>query len=643
MKKISTVLRHLSFDDLSEWAGATILNRGKRYVKQVDQLSHTSGNRLVAWVNGSERYTTSVRIDQERDLEFLCTCPYQRGPCKHAVAVILTAAQHVKSNETIPVLDPADALSLALSAATDEGEDWLEDEEPGYPSARLRSKEQAAAGKILGGKSPAELLDLLGNLSRRFPEVTQCILETEQLASGQVDELVATLHQEIDNLTAEPVWYDHWRDTGNLPDFSHLDGQLQALAACGHADAVLELGEELWTKGHAQVEQSHDEGETAMAIAACLETVMAALPQSTLSPAEQLLWVIDRMLEDEYCLLDAGAKLLQRRIYKQAHWQEVAGSLEAYLQALPQPGTATFSTAYRRERLLHELLDAYRHAGWQDRIIPCLETEADACRCYIRLVDMLLEAGERDKARHWCKHGYAQTIETAPGIASSLQERLRELAQTGQHDDLAAAYRAQDFFDSPSSKSYRELHKAAENAKCWPPVRIAILDYLETGRLLALVAQTGGNTGWPLPLPEVAPPASKKRRDYRKFPDLDTLIDIAILEQRLDDTVALHQRLRKNCWHSAATDKAVADAVAGSHPEVALKIWRGIVDALIKQVKPKAYAAAAVYLRRIEKVYRRSNRVADWQALLINLRKTHKAKRRLMGELDNLSGRKLVE
>lgn len=643
MKEINTVLRHLSFDDLGEWAGDTILNRGKRYVKQVDQLSRTSGNRLVAWVNGSERYTTSVRIDQERELEFFCTCPYQRGPCKHAVAVILTAAERVKTNAAIPLLDPTDDLSLALTAATDEREDRLEDNEPGYPSVKLRIKEQTEAEKILDGKSPAELLDLLGDLSRRFPEVTQCILETEHLACGQVDKLVRTLHQEIDDLTAEPVWYDHWRDTGSLPDFSHLEGQLQALAARGHADAVLELGEELWTKGHAQVEQSHDEGETAMAIAACLETVIAALPQSSLSPAEQLLWVIDRMLEDEYCLLDAGAKLLQQRIYKQAHWREVAGSLEADLQILPKPRNTTFSTAYRRDVLLHQLLDAYGYAGWQDRIIPCLEAEVDACRCYIRLVDTLLEAGERDKARDWCMHGYARTIENAPGIASALQERLRELAQTGQHDELAAAYRAQDFFESPSSKSYRELREAAEKAKCWPLVRTAILEYLETGRHLALVAQTGGNTGWPLPMPEVAPPASRKPRGYQQFPDLNTLIDIAILEKRLDDTVALHQRLRKTRRRNAETDKAVADAVAGSHPEVALKIWRGIVDALIRQVKPKAYASAAVYLRRMEKVYRRNNRVADWQALLIDLRKTHKAKRRLMGELDNLSGRKLVE
>ena len=35
MKPINAVLRKLNFDDLQDWAGETILNRGKGYVKRV--------------------------------------------------------------------------------------------------------------------------------------------------------------------------------------------------------------------------------------------------------------------------------------------------------------------------------------------------------------------------------------------------------------------------------------------------------------------------------------------------------------------------------------------------------------------------------------------------------------------------------
>ena len=83
--------------------------------------------------------------------------------------------------------------------------------------------------------------------------------------------------------------------------------------------------------------------------------------------------------------------------------------------------------------------------------------------------------------------------------------------------------------------------------------------------------------------------------------------------------------------------------MADTHPDLALGIWQDIVDGLIGQVKPKAYVEAAVYLRFMKKVYTRNNRLEDWRALLEGLRRKHKAKRRLMGVLDTLSKKKLVD
>lgn len=60
------------------------------------------------------------------------------------------------------------------------------------------------------------------------------------------------LRSEIRNLTAEPTWYNYWRGEGNLPDYTHLEEKLRALANQGHADAVFQLGAELWTQGNVQ-------------------------------------------------------------------------------------------------------------------------------------------------------------------------------------------------------------------------------------------------------------------------------------------------------------------------------------------------------------------------------------------------------
>jgi len=642
VKSINNLLRKLTFEDLYDWAGEKIVNRGKSYVKQADQLSRAEDNTLAAWVTGSERYATSVGIDAQGDFEYYCTCPYSWGPCKHAVAVILAAVDHVKKKQPIPLLDEDNDLREALYGNSDEDNEWLDDEWENDDSPR-RTKAQARIGKILESKSREELLDMLIELSDRIPDIRQHILENEQLASGQVDKLARSLRLEIRNLAAESAWYNHWQGEGNLPDYSHVEAQLRALADRGHADTVLQLGAELWTRGNAQVEQSDDEGETAMAIASCLETVLTALPQSSLSPPEQLLWMIDRVLDDEYSLLDSADKHLMRRGYTRAHWHEVAGTLEKRLHAMPKPHTTSFSDRYRRERLLDRLLDAYGRAGWNDRIIPRLEDEADTCLCYARLVDVLSAAGEEDRARHWCIHGYVRALDNAPGIASSLQERLRTMAQKEQRHDLVATYRAQDFFARPSSTSYNELRKTARKAKCWQVVRTAALHYLETGQRPASSNQKDKYSDWPLPAPEVELPTTRTRADHQRFPDLATLIDIAISEKRIDDVVDLYQRLRKTRRWGWETDKTVAQAVADTHPDLALGIWQDIVDGLIGQVKPKAYVEAATYMRFMKKVYTQINRLDDWRGLLEELRGKHKAKRKLMEVLDTLAKKKLVD
>lgn len=654
MEKISELLRDLTLDNLREWAGSKIFNRGKSYIRNVEGLSRMEDGTLAAWVSGSEMYATSVRLDSDGEFDYFCTCPYDDGPCKHAVAVILAAAEQVKQKKKIPLLIEEDDLYCALNDDSDgdgdgdgdDDDDWPdEDEEPGFTAEPVKGERKGKARvlKILEGMGKEELITMLMDLTDRYPEIERGILEKEQLATGRVDKVVSSLRREIRNITAEPAWYNHWKDEGNLPDYSHVREQLQALLTNGHADAVTQLGEEIWTRGNEQVEQSHDEGDTATAIAECMEIVLRAVPQSSMSPAEQLLWVIDRVLADEYSLLDSGGKFLESGTYTQAHWHEVADDLEARLKSMAKPATTAFSETYRRNGVVNMLLNAFERSGRREKIIPLLEKEADACRCYGKLVDALLAAGESENARQWCVRGFERTIESASGIAAELQGRLRQMAEKEKKYDLAASYRAEDFFESSSRKTYTELRKAAEKAKVWSAVRGCILRYLEIGQHPDPVDGGKKATVWPLPKPEVMRPRKKAAQQHERFPNLDTLIDIAILEERFDDVVALYQELRKIKRWSWEKDKAVAEVIAESHPQIALDIWRAIVDSLIGQVKPKAYEEAAGYLRRMCKVYQENHRASEWHSLLDKLRREHKAKRRLLEVLDGLSGKKITD
>jgi len=637
------MLKGVTLEDLREWAGSKIYNRGKEYVPCVSQLSRTGDGTLVAWVSGSDEYATSVRHEGKGDFDYDCTCPYDWGPCKHAVAVLLAAAAQLKRNEEIPLLDPDD--DLYLEAFEDDDDDWVDDEDEFDPDESPADPPKGRSPRIetmLAGKTRDELQTLLVDLALEFPDVARRIRDAAQLETGQIDKLVRSLRREIRYLTAEDAWYNPWKGEGNLPDYSHVEEQLAALLDRGHADAVFELGEELWERGGRQVEESHDEGETSLAIASCLEIVLRALPRTRLSPPEQLLWLVDCELADEYSLLASAESVLGDPRYTAAHWREVTAALEEKLRQVGVPQSGRFSDTYRRGRVMTWLLNAYGRSGEQQKVIPLLEEEADRCRSYDALVKALLEVGERDRARQWCIRGFGKTIEDAPGIATGLQGRLRQMAEEDGRFDLAAAYRAEDFFERPAEEAFVDLRRAAEEVDAWPKVRDGILAFLRTGK-----RPTGGGKGksaWPLPGPEVKKPEPREKFRMESFPNREMLIEIALLEQRHDDAVALYRELAETRRWSWRIDERLAKAVAKSHPEVSLQIWKSIADRLIGKVKPKAYQEAAGYLRQMHKVYERTGRLADWKALLTSLRAQHKAKRRLMEVLDGLENNsKLID
>lgn len=640
MKNITAMLQGLTHDDLRAWAGDKIFERGKNYVGSVSQLFCTEDDGLAAWVKGTRKYATWVGREPDGEFEYSCTCPYDGwGPCKHVVALLFKAAEELNKGRRIPLLDVEHDLSLALSGVGDEEDDSWEDEEPERASAQTSKQEKGGIKRMLEGKSREELLALLVDLAVRHPEVERTIRDAELMAKGDVKKIIRALRKEIQELTAEPFWHDPWEDEGDLPDFSRVQERLRKLLKNGHADAVLEVGEELWKQGLELVEHTHDDGETGTEISECMNIVLQALPKSSLKPAQQLLWTIQRCLEDDYCLLDDTEKLLHDPRYTKGHWQDVAKELEGRLQDMAKPKSASFSRTSQRNEIVNWLIEAYEHGGSREKVIPLLESQVAFTRNYAILVDALLAVGEREKARRWCIRGFNETAQEYPGTSVELQKRLREIAEEEGRLDLAAAYRAEDFFDRPSPQTYTALRHAAERLAIWSKIKDSVLGYLRTGQRPDADKKPFST----LPKSEVQR-FQKTKHLQDRFPNLKALIDIAILEKRHDDVVTLYQELNKTKRRSGETDRAVALAVAETHPDVALRIWKMIVDSLIAEVKPKAYQEAAGYLRRMLGVYEETGRLVEWRGLINRLRVEHKAKRRLMEVLDNLGkNKKLLE
>lgn len=677
MKK-HNIFNDLTWGDLKTWAGEKILSRGRGYKKQVTGLSRTAKGGLLAWVKGSRRYATTVWIDSTGSLQSSCSCPYW-STCKHAIAVVLVFLDSIKENLPVPAAAKDDErLMLLANNSLDQDEDdpdenrWDDDydlsgeldedaESDEAPALTRQNKVSRKAEKIetyLEGLTKDGLTKLVVSLAAEHHSIKESLVERMTLATGDVKKLARSIRREIGRLSCEPAWSNHWSGESSIPDYSGVLRKMKSLLSAGGADELVEIGDELMSRGIEQVEQSNDEGETAMQIGQCMEVVFKAVPQSSLEPAEQILWMIDAFLADQYSLLDGVENPFPKKRYAAGDWSAAADTLLKRLASFASKGPKDddFSSKYRRESIMRWAITALENSGRKVEIIPLLGKEAPVTFCYERLVDALIAEKRMGDAAFRAREGYEKTVNRYAGIAGNLLHKLWEIAGLEKNHLLVAALKSFDFFSNPDLEKYKALQKAAQAAGVWPAVREAVLYYLETGRQPD-ASRTGAKQAkgksanaspemqavqcnWPLPSSGLPLP---ERNTRTAFPALDVLIDIAILEKRNDDIVALYARAAQGKGRFWGGEDKIAAAVHQTHPDTALQIWKRLAESQITLVNPSAYQTAATYLIKMKKLYEGLNRSQEWQAYLSQLRIQHKPKRRLMETLDSLEGRRIID
>jgi uncharacterized Zn finger protein len=604
----------LSWNDLEQWAGPTILERGKNYRHRVHNLGVTDENHLVATVAGSGPYITRVWLnDDEPDYE--CSCPYW-GPCKHAVAVILAYLDCIKSELPVPLIEPGelDARLSVYVLADEQGSDVDIDVEEARTALKAMTK--------------AQLIEWVMDVSTDHPFIFDSLACAAPPGDIAVDKTVARLRQQIRKTGDERGWQDYWNDDGYTPDYSPIQKQLEKLLNGGHIEAILDLGEELFSLGITQVGESDDEGETATEIAGCLAVVFAAMSKSRRPPAQRMIWYWDKVLQDDYGLLDELESPIDYRVMKQADWNEVVEEFNKRLENCPRPkvDSTGFSDKYHRQRLLGFTLEALSQAGEPERATELMIAELPYCDNYVEVVDYLLASNAFDQAEHWAYQGFHKTIDSLPGIAWKLVEQLLNMAVKRKDWPQVAALRVDTFFQDTSVDHYRLAQKSSQKCGCWTQIQAELLCYLETGISPLSAAD------WPLPGTGLKFPKPKFRKS---FPDFQALIAIALYEKRIEDALHWYQKTGDKSYHA----EAIAKAVQRTNPDVSLGIWQGKVEAFIAKVKPGAYREAMPYLLKIQKLMLSSGRDDDYHRYIATIRKQHKAKRRLMEELDTLENK----
>ncbi len=645
MEAIINLMKKLTTQDLIVWAGDRVYDRGQSYIRRVDQIFWTEDGSLASWVFGSSRYATMVRIHPDLNLSSFCTCPYT-GSCKHAVALVLAAAESIKKSLKFKLLDPDNPLHDELFSEMDmDEEDDIDADEEVYEEEaepvpiREKPSKKTNLETILNKKTKTQLITLLLSMADRFPEIEQDIRDAYEIATTPIDRLIRGIRKDIRDITRELVEYDYRTRTFSRPDYNRIEMKFQELLDAGYADALLELGTFLFNEVYDQLESAQDEGETIDAVSLCLSIVIDALPKSSLTPPEQILWIIDRQMMDDFGIMGLEADIADIDGVLPEHWVHVAHTLENRLK--PSRPDDESLDVYSRVRLSKYLITAYRLSGMPDKIIPFLEKEVEQTMRYDMLIDTLIDAGELDKARQWCIRGIHQSSPNELRLPHQLQERLHKIAEKEERWDLIAAYHADAFFARPSLSTYSALQKATDPIGLWPAVRVSALKYIENHqRPDTDDARKAGH--WPLPKPEFTEPEESRPAGGLAW-DMHLLLQIAIQEHRVEDALLYYENLKKITLNMPCElEQNLAQLVSETHPDISLEIWRKSVYGYIARVNADAYREAGRILISMQKVYTKTNRLPEYIELIKDIRTQHKAKRRLMEVLDNLSGKKLI-
>jgi uncharacterized Zn finger protein len=278
---------------------------------------------------------------------------------------------------------------------------------------------------------------------------------------------------------------------------------------------------------------------------------------------------------------------------------------------------------------------------------------------YERLVRYLIGEKRFDDAERWAKEGIEKTREKLPGIASSLAASLCEVSRGRKQWDIVAAHAAWQFFERPGKATFDELMAHATKAKCGEQVRASALHFLETGvsPFQWKASPKAGQTlridpAWSLPLPEYLLPLLRTDGPAiaPRGPHFDVLLDMAIAAKQPDEVLRWYDKMPKSQkhfggwgWAESGIGDRVAAAVAKSHPERAVEIYRRELDATLPRADVSAYEAAARYLKKLQPVMKSLGNQSEWMKLLAEIREKYRNRPRFMEILDKLDGRTILQ
>lgn len=643
--KNSDPFKELKWSDLQDWAGGKATAKGIKYQEEerVKEIKRTPEGSLVARVEGTTDYFTEISL-KDGKLSSVCTCPVGHD-CKHGVAAVLEYLELAEQGEEVPLASEEDPFVARARKGYTESETHAH----GMEDSAAR-----ALREYLQCLTKTELIDILVVFAEKDTMLGKYLSERQTLAAENVEEIVGEVYSEIDELLEETGDIGHPDYEIDIPDFLDIQVGLESLLDAGHPDELLDIGKELMDR-YEKIADYDEEGEIGTKISFCMDVVFEALARSSLPANEKMLYMLEIELRDNYNILNEHS--FWEKDFPPEKWKLFTESVKNKLEEAERTENPLYSSLWQRDYAVDRLIDALRKAGLFEEIIPICESEAEKTGNYVRLVRVLLDTGQKEKAEEWIYRGIKETREHEPENAHQFWQILLEIREEEGNWLFAAALETEEFFRSPDMASYVSVKETAKKAGKWDEVREAILGYLENGELPVSRVKTSRAKARKVEnkvisiLPGVLPETGLLEIELLKKikpPVLDLLIKIAIQEENPQEVVHWYQELKSSgeeaevYWHSIS-ESEIANSVKEKYPEIALEIWKGLVEKLISETKVGSYEEASAYLRKIKETLEASGKREEWEIYLSEVKEANKRKKKLLEIMDTLGEDRILK
>ena len=629
-------LKGFSWKDLEEWAGKKVAGKTMEQMDRLRDVMLLEDRGAVAIVLGKGK-PHAVSIVRAPTVGFLsvCTCSPWGAPCEHAAALLWVCREAAREGRSFPQMDTKglDLEKLDWPVPDDYDEDGWEDDDlddrEGFREYEA-IKPQASFKAALNKMKKADLVDLIMQAAYADEDIFHVFEDLIEIGSGDPARIVAVLKGKIRGLADSLDGL--WGYADLAPYLFEIRDGMDKLLDMEAFESVVQVGEVLWDNVEI-IAEADEEDDFNWIFSDCMETAMEACLQSSLSSGEKLVWLVNRLMEDHYCLLGDCDRLLEESGFTREDWSFAAKAIKELVKALlAQDARGAGSSHGKESELIEWLCKAMENAG-EGGLEEALEHVAQATGKYTGLIAYYEKQGDWKKTVNCIVNSLNEHMKTPGATAWSLFSKLIAMAEDQGDLQQVVALAVEKFCFRPDLEGYQDIRKISEKLNIWPSVRKGLTEILNTGERPESLYQK--EKSGPLPEPWIKLPKNKNWKVT--FPYYALLIQAAAQDERFDDAVQEYRRCAKqgneDCTESGLF---LAEVLEDSHPEFVIEILQTQVVRCIEQKKKKAYLMASKYLEKIKIAYGRLAKENEWRAYHQQLLKDNRRRPKMVQILEKL-------